>query len=69
MQMNLMKAIFILSLLQLAGLTCGAQDIRKTNSIALGPMGDIFILQYGHLFKSNNEFIAGVSYTNPGILN
>ena len=41
----------------------------KLNSINIGPMGDIFILQYSRLFSEKNEFVVGASYTNPAILN
>jgi len=40
----------------------------KNNSISLGPMGDIFIAQYGRKITAKDEFIIGASYTNPDIL-
>ena len=53
-------------------LSINAQPIDKPNlqhSVSIGPLGDIFILQYSHLLLNNDEFIIGASYTNPGILN
>ncbi len=38
------------------------------HSFDIGPMGDIFILQYGYTFSRNNEIIVGLSYTNPSVL-
>jgi hypothetical protein len=41
----------------------------NVNTINIGPMGDIFIIQYGRKISETNELIVGASYTNPEILN
>ncbi|MBN2280791.1 MAG: hypothetical protein JXQ65_09430 [Candidatus Marinimicrobia bacterium] len=72
---NLKIKLVLLTLIVLNTLDLSAQHndtinkIDIVNSIDFGPMGDIFIVQYGRKISETNELIVGVSYTNPKILN
>ncbi len=42
-------------------------NLKRT--IGIGPMGDIFIIQFGQKISIKDELIIGASYTNPVIIN
>lgn len=73
MNLKMMLALIILIVLSIQNLSAQQNDTIKkldiVNSISIGPMGDIFIVQYGRKISETNELIVGVSYTNPAILN
>jgi len=73
--MNMKNTILLLSVIIISLSNIDAQNNRNnqidsvSNSINIGPMGDIFILQYGKKISDKDVLIFGVSYTNPAILN
>ncbi|MCK9558957.1 MAG: hypothetical protein PHC43_04975 [Candidatus Marinimicrobia bacterium] len=73
--MNLIMRLALIALIIISIQNLSAQQkdtikkIDKVNAIAIGPMGDIFIVQYGRKISKTNELIVGASYTNPEILN
>lgn len=64
-----MKRFYISALLFMLCFNLFAQNNDFGNSINIGPMGDIYIIQYGKKICDKNELILGASYTNPAILN
>lgn len=73
--MRSMGRLILIVLILLNAHITGAQSTESVpisdqkNLLALGPMGDIFIFQYSRNLATNAEFVTGVSYTNPAILN
>ena len=70
----LMKSILLI-LFILFGTAAFTQKIDSLQirtlkkAIGIGPMGDIFIIQFGQKISMKDELIIGASYTNPAILN
>lgn len=68
------KKLFLLLLFAVSVQSLSAQvndSVNKAelkNFVDVGPMGDIFIVQYGRALSESAEFVVGASYTNPAVL-